>query len=128
MKHHLHLDRSKKRVVVLATGSWEMADADSFIARFQEVVDWSDWTGSRITYFCDANGLVIHPAPVAKRLEAWTGMLGRLSIERYALIVPSALMRMQCRRLVGSVPQMYFDDPAAALEWLGWESSYRVAA
>jgi hypothetical protein len=128
MSYRIDLDRRRARLLVLASGSWTMADADSFIAEFEEVVHWSDQTGSRITYFCDATGLVIHPAPVAKRLETWTGMVAQLSIDRYALVVPSALMRMQCRRLVGSVSQRYFEDIGAAREWLGWEMGYRLAA
>jgi hypothetical protein len=121
MENYVEIDRALRRVCIRAQGQWSLAQAEKWYSDMIEIRDWSHASGQPITIFADLNGLVLHTQDVSRRIEDSVLVMQEFPIERYALIVPSFLMRMQCRRLLSKVSHTYFDDADAAKRWLGWE-------
>jgi hypothetical protein len=120
MKHHVEIDRKLRRVCFRAEGQWTLTQAEKWYSDMVEIRDWACETGQPITVFADLDGLVLHTQDVSRRIEESVLVMEAFPIERYALIVPSFLMRMQCRRLLSNVPHTYFEQEDAAKRWLGW--------
>jgi hypothetical protein len=121
MENYTEIDRKLRRVDIRAQGQWTLAQAEKWYSDMHEIREWSCESGLPITLFADLEGLVLHTQDVSRRIEESVLLMEKFPIERYALIVPSFLMRMQCRRLLSNVPHTYFDDADAAKKWLGWE-------
>lgn len=128
MRSDVRVDQSLCRVMVRADGQWTLDLAERWYADIARIHDWTERTGARISILADLDGLVLHTQEVSRRMEQSILLMQQFRIERYALIVPSFLMRMQCRRLLAALPHSYFDTVDAAKRWLGWEPSYRIAA
>lgn len=128
MDNFVRIDRIRRRVFIRAQGQWTIPQAELYHVDMQGVLSWARKTGEPISVFADLKGLVVHTADVAKRLESAVQIMADFPIRNYALIVPSHLMRMQCRRLLKNIPHVYFEDERTALSWLGWEATYAMAA
>lgn len=121
MENYVEIDHAKGRLIIRAQGQWTMAQADRWYADMVEVRDWTRAIGAPITILADLEGLIVHPQDVSRRIEESVLLMEEFPIDRYALIVPSILMRMQCRRLLANVPHTYFDEKDSARQWLGWK-------
>jgi hypothetical protein len=128
MENFVKIDRLGRRVTIRAQGQWTLGQADAYFGEMAEVLHWSMQSGEPITIFADLDGLIVHPAEVARRLESAVDYMRQFPLKRYALIVPSVLMRMQCRRLLSGIDHSYFEDGIAAKRWLGWNGAERMAA
>jgi hypothetical protein len=128
MQNFVKIDRHRHRVVIRAQGQWTMADADQYYDDMQTVLAWA--TGKKITFslFADLDGLILHTAEVSKRIEESVLLMEAFPLDRYALYVPSYLMRMQCRRLLAGIDHTFFETKQDATQWLGWEPTYALAA
>ena len=49
-----------------------------------------------------------------------TALLGGAAIDRFALVVPSALARSQMRRQISRLDCQFFTEREPAIQWLGW--------
>jgi hypothetical protein len=121
MENYVEIDHAKRRVIIRAQGQWSMAQADRWYSDMAEVREWTRAIGAPITILSDLDGLVVHTQDISRRIEQSVVLMEEFPIERYALIVPSPLMRMQCRRLLANIRHTYFDETDAARTWLGWK-------
>ncbi|NML06048.1 hypothetical protein [Sphingomonas sp. G-3-2-10] len=106
-----------------------MSDADIFHRQMVDVREWADRHSSvSLSILSDLDGLVLHTAEIAERVAATVDEIRFLRREKYALVVPSYLMRMQCRRLLQGIEYQVFDSRELAMDWLGWSALSRVRA
>ena len=47
-------------------------------------------------------------------------LLGGAAIDRFALVVPSAVARSQMRRQISRLDCQFFTEREPAIQWLGW--------
>ncbi|MDF7775018.1 STAS/SEC14 domain-containing protein [Sphingomonas sp. AOB5] len=130
MKSTCTLDTIHNRLEVCASGQWTMEDADDFHRQMLGVRQWADRNGeATVSILADLDGLVLHTAPIAERVAITVNEIRSIRRSKYALVVPSYLMRMQCRRLLNGIEHQIFDTREQAIEWLGWRMFIpRVAA
>lgn len=128
MKNYVKIDRLRRRVFIRASGQWTIPDADVYYTDMAVVANWSHLNGEPISVFADLDGLVLHTPEVSARIEEAVALMRTFPLERYSLIVPSFLMRMQCRRLLAGIPHYFHESTEEAMSWLGWENNYALAA
>jgi hypothetical protein len=101
-----------------------MTHADEFHDAMCRVVDWSESNPTeRLEVLSNLDGLVLHTAEIADRVTRTVAIMKGIRIGKYALVVPSYLMRMQCRRLLDGIPHTIFDTQHDAMSWLGWTTA-----
>jgi hypothetical protein len=123
MQCTLSLDKIRNRVEICASGQWSMADADDFHHQMSGVRAWADRHGPvSLSILSDLNGLILHTAEIADRVAVTVDEIRFLRRDKYALVVPSYLMRMQCRRLLRGIEHRIFATRDDALSWLGWRA------
>jgi hypothetical protein len=125
MKCSVKIDRFRDRVVIQASGHWSMRDADDFHDQMALVRQRTDRNSAiSLSILSDLDGLVLHTAEIADRVAKTVEEMRFIRISQYALVVPSYLMRMQCRRLLDGIPHTIFDTAEEARQWLGWSADY----
>lgn len=125
-ENYIRVDRDRQRVIMKAEGFWTLAEAEANYADMQRLVTWSTSIKGKITLLEDLETLAVHSSAVSNIIENIVELMKKLPIDRYALIVKSELMRMQCRRLLAGIEHKFFDDAISAYRWLGWEDDYNV--
>lgn len=129
MQSTVSLDRFRNRVEIRANGQWSMSDAEIFHRQMVDVRQWADRHSSvSLSILSDLDGLVLHTAEIAERMAATVDEIRFLRRDKYALVVPSYLMRMQCRRLLQGIEHQVCDSREGAMDWLGWSTLSRVHA
>jgi hypothetical protein len=100
-----------------------MPRAVAFRSRMIEVVDAMCAEGGAFTVLTDLSDLAVHCQTIAPIIGEAAGQLRRARLDRYAMIVPLTLMRLQVRRLHTEVNLRFCDSRADACAWLGWDES-----
>ncbi|MDO6416701.1 hypothetical protein Q4F19_20115 [Sphingomonas sp. BIUV-7] len=126
MQNYVKVDRKLRRVIIRGQGQWTPHQADQWYSDIAAIHAWTRESTAPITIFSNLTGLVLHTQEISRRVEESVVLMRDLPIARYALIVPSFLMRMQCRRLLMDIPHTNFDDVEVARQWLGWEPTYAM--
>lgn len=123
MQCSVALDKIRNRVEISASGQWRMHDADDFHHRMVGVRQWCARNRSvSVSILSDLDGLILHTADIAERVARTVEEMRFLPTTRYALVVPSVLTRMQCRRLLRGIEHSYFETRGEAIAWLGWDA------
>jgi hypothetical protein len=128
VKNLVHLDEKRRRLVVRAHGQWTTMEASWFRHEIEAARDWSRSRQTSISIFSDLSGLKVHTADVAVEIELAVSALHCIRVDRHALVVPSFLKRMQCRRLLAGTSYDYADEEAEAFRRLDWEEGYEAPA
>jgi hypothetical protein len=128
MQCSVALDKIRNRLEISASGQWCMADADGFHRQMAMVRHWADRQSVSVSILSDLDGLILHTAEVAERVSETVEEIRLLRRKQYALVVPSCLTRMQCRRLLQGIEHSYFDTREDAMAWLGWSALAPAAA
>lgn len=128
MFYHLSLNKQTGRMYCRASGVWDVALARRFSADMQDLRNWAAKTDIPLHILSDLTGLPIHSQEVAPIVGEGANLIRHVRVERYAMIVPSALMRMQVRRIDPFPQRRFFDDARSAAQWLGWQDFVPVDA
>ena len=128
MENYVRIDHEHRRVAIRAQGQWTLDLADQWYDDMVRVRDWSQATGEPITILADLDGLILHTQEVSRRIEESVVIMRQFPIDRYILVVPSFLMRMQCRRLLDGIAHSFSDSVDEAKSLLGWTVEGGVAA
>lgn len=109
----------KARILLLGRGTWTVADAIQVREEIRSALELLK-DGPPIRMFADLVGHHIEDTRVSD-INAETGaLIQAANIERYALVMTSAVVKMQARRVLAGVNLRYFDDLDHAAAWLDW--------
>lgn len=129
MQCSVYLDKERHRVEICANGQWDMADADHFHRQMTVVRQWTSRQDDvSVSILSDLDGLVLHTADVAERVARTVEEIRYIPRDKYALVIPSYLMRMQCRRLLAGIEHRVFETREEARAWLGWPALFPASA
>jgi hypothetical protein len=123
LENYINFDVRLRRMHCRATGTWDMPRAVAFRSRMIEVVDAMCADGGAFTVLTDLSDLAVHAQAIAPIVAEGADQLRRARLDRYAMIVPLALMRLQVRRLHTEVNLRFCDSRADACAWLDWNES-----
>lgn len=110
------------RLVIKAGGFLSAADARAILREITAACS-SITAGRRLTAYADLSDLSIQDDEVAQINEASSNIIIEAA-DRYALFVPSALLRMQARRIASGERLRIFDTARAATDWLEWPAGW----
>lgn len=134
MRYDYHLDRTRRRMHFQGSGIWDVEIAHRFASDMKGVRLWAIGLSTPFSVLSDLSGLSVHSQEVGAIVGDGANHLSGLPLDRYAMIVPSFLMRMQVRRIDPFPQRRLFQSVSEALDWLEWEeftpraSGDRVAA
>jgi hypothetical protein len=108
------------RILIVGRDFWDVPEALRFHEAMRDRLDSANQLGRPFRMLADLSGHVLQDSRVSE-INGQTAELVRASaVERYALIVPSALLRLQTRRLMQGITFSLFETHAEAAEWLDW--------
>ncbi|WBO23566.1 hypothetical protein [Sphingomonas abietis] len=84
------------------------------------VREWALGSDAPIAILSDLSGLSVHAQEISAIVGGGANQLRDLPLHRYAMIVPSFLMRMQVRRIDPFPQRRLFQSVPGALDWLDW--------
>ena len=121
MQFYLHLDGARARLYVRARGTWALALAEAFREDMRNVRQWVLQSGRTIAILTDLSDLSVHAQDIAPVISEGAQQVFGLPVSAYAMIVPTALMRMQVRRIDPlQQERRLFETVEDAAAWLGW--------
>ncbi len=113
----LDIDKGARLVRTTLRGQWTLGDVEGYDRERSVLLKASGWQSGTFAYLADLRETGVQPMEVA---SAQQEALGRMPItpRRVAVIVPSALARMQAKRMNDHPDRRFFSDEPAALAWL----------
>ncbi len=118
--YEISLDKDRKLLRVVMTGLWDIQTLDRFEVEREAAVRGAGWRSGEYGYLLDLRGHPVQPRDVsAKGGEYYRTFQPRP--RKLALIITSALARMQVTRVIKGMQERFFDNEEAALAWLAEE-------
>jgi hypothetical protein len=115
--YEISLDKDRKLLRAVFTGLWDIQTLDRYEVEREAAVRGAGWRSGEYDYLLDLRGHPVQPKEVAaKGDEHYRNFQPRP--RKLALIVTSALARMQVTRVVKGTQERFFDNEEAALDWL----------
>jgi hypothetical protein len=115
--YEISLDKDSKLLRVAFKGLWDIQTLDRYEAEREAAVRGAGWRSGEYDYLLDLRAHPVQPKDVsAKGDEYYRTFQPRP--RKLALIITSALARMQVTRVVKGMEERFFDNEEAALAWL----------
>lgn len=118
--YEISLDKDRKLLRVAFKGLWDIQTLDRYEAEREAVVRGSGWRSGEYDYLLDLRGHPVQPRDVAAKGDEYYRTY-QPRPRKLALIVSSALARMQVTRVVKGMQEQLFANEEAALAWLAEE-------
>lgn len=115
--YEISLDRDCKLLRVAFKGLWDIQTLDRYEAERETAVRGAGWRSGEYDYLLDLRDHPVQPRDVAARGDEHYRTF-QPRPRKLAMIVTSALARMQVTRVVKGTHERFFDDDKAALAWL----------
>lgn len=122
--HIIYPDRAAARLYLKAEGFWGIEEALAFRERIMAAFAGFVAMDRPITILADFSTFPLQAADVAKVHADATAILATVPLHRHALVTPSALVRLQMKRILGDTPVRIFSQRDEAVTWLGWPDDY----
>jgi hypothetical protein len=111
-------DVETARVRIVVSGFWTSETAPSFLAAVQSHFDKLERLGKPYRLLTDASDFTVQNVEVATLIENFWKLAIGPGLERQALVITSALARMQAARILEGTPVRIFDNIKDAEAWL----------
>jgi hypothetical protein len=108
------------RVLIVGQGTWDVAEALRFKAEVAAVLTHCGRTCGAVRMLADLTEHHLQCSRVSEVNAETAQIIKDARIERYALAVPGALLRLQARRLLCGVNFSMFANREDAAAWLDW--------
>ena len=116
--HEVSTVAHKREVHYSATGLWTLeAIADLQKSLYGASKSFIE-AGQKFRVLGDLTDFPVQPGPIAEQMQKIQEASAQLGVERMALVIPSALVRLQFRRVSAALVIEFFDDRESALAWL----------
>lgn len=105
---------------VVSRGFWDVPTARAFHRELSVTFAEIAAVGRTIKLLSDARTFAIQAPEVAAVFSDAAFMMSRVPIEKWAIVQPKALQRLQFRRTSPGYASRAFDTIEDALRWLDW--------
>lgn len=117
-------DDIQRRFYVRAAGLWDTRQALHYHHEVLGVMARVRSSLDAVSLFVDLRCLAVHASEVAMMLEQTHHLWQGVAVDKFAMIVDGALMRIQARRVAGPLTATFFETLPEAVHWLGWTDAY----
>jgi hypothetical protein len=115
--YEISLDRDRKLLRGVMTGLWDIQTLDRYEVEREAALRGAGWRSGEYDYLVDLRGHPVQPRDVAAKADEYYRIF-KTRPRKFALIVSSALARMQVARVVKGTQERLFDNEEEALAWL----------
>jgi hypothetical protein len=116
----IRYDRATDRVFIRCSGYWTLTEAEEFREKIRAVCWAAEMSGRSMSILWNMIDYVPQGAEIRMVNMQTFALLGGAAIDRFALVVPSALARSQMRRQISRLDCQFFTEREPAIQWLGW--------
>jgi len=108
------------RILIECWGFWDVPCACAFRDELEAVLRAGTALGRPLRMLADLSEHAIQDSRVSDVNAQAAHWIQQAPVERYALVIHSALLRLQARRLLNGIAFEVFDSVDPAAQWLGW--------
>lgn len=116
--YHLTINPEKRLIRIAVSGYSDAAEFDRMIAEAQAAVRTLKASGNSFDMLSDVRDGHVIPTESASQSEQFMKWLAQNGIRKSALVVASAILKMQLDRMSADPRFGFFATEEAALEWL----------
>jgi hypothetical protein len=108
------------RILIIGRGIWDVSEAYRFRDAVRAALAQCMREGRAVRVLSDLSGHHVQCSRVSEVNGETAEIIKRASIDRYALVVPVALVRLQARRLLTGIDFQIFETIELAANYLEW--------
>lgn len=116
--YNINVDTETDLIIIELEGFWTESDFEKFIVDQHEALSKLECRIGKHRLLCDLSKLNVVAQDVAARISTDLNSQGPRDAEWIAIVVSSALLKLQMQRLLMRSNAKIFDDVASAKEWL----------
>lgn len=115
--YDISLDRNRRLLRAVFTGLWDIQTLNRYEVEREAAVRGAGWRSGEYDYLLDLRDHPVQTQDVAAKGDEYYRSF-QPRPRKLALIITSALARMQVTRVVKGTQERFFDNEKAALDWL----------